>query len=165
MGKPGRIGDLDIGEDIEHTRRTWTVQRAGWIAMALVVGAALLGVFGKGPLSGATRESAGLSVDFDRFARWRGEIDVRVTPAATAGRTLALTLPQTYLEQIELVAVTPPALRVEPREDRTTFVFAGATGAPQEIVFRVKPNRIGFLDGAIGVEGAAAADFRTLVFP
>jgi hypothetical protein len=41
-----RIGDVEINQDLDFQRRCWTVQRIGWIVMAVLVLSALLGVFG-----------------------------------------------------------------------------------------------------------------------
>jgi len=49
MAKPHReAGDLEVAENLAFQRRAWKVQRAGWVAMALLVGAALAGLFGGG---------------------------------------------------------------------------------------------------------------------
>ena len=53
------LGDLEVGQDLDFQRREWAVQRVGWGAMALVILAALLGLFGSsGPLSRAATNAA-----------------------------------------------------------------------------------------------------------
>ncbi len=45
-------GDLELAQDLDFERHTWTVERIGWLAMAAVGLAALAGWLGPGPLSG-----------------------------------------------------------------------------------------------------------------
>ena len=68
MSKPARIGDLDIAQDIRSLNRAWKVQRAGWIVIALLLLAALAGLFGSGPVGDAREEAAALRVDYVRDA-------------------------------------------------------------------------------------------------
>lgn len=49
-----RIGDLEISQDLEFQKRSWTIQRVGWVVIALLILAGLLGVFGKGIAADAT---------------------------------------------------------------------------------------------------------------
>lgn len=53
-GEVHRVGDLEIEEDLDHQRRCWKLERASWAVMALVLLAAMAGLFGSGPLSWAT---------------------------------------------------------------------------------------------------------------
>ncbi|HWF61470.1 MAG TPA: hypothetical protein VN666_14325 [Nitrospira sp.] len=47
---PVRISALEINQDIDVQWQTWTLQRISWAGMALIVLAALAGVFGSGPV-------------------------------------------------------------------------------------------------------------------
>jgi hypothetical protein len=59
---PAPSSQFQIDEDLNFQRREWKIQRAGWVTMALVIIAALLGVFGAGPLSSATIETEGVAL-------------------------------------------------------------------------------------------------------
>ena len=45
--------ELQIEQDMGFQRTEWVVQRAGWVGMALLILAALVGLLGRGPLSAA----------------------------------------------------------------------------------------------------------------
>ena len=47
-----------VREDMRFQRRSWMVERAGWLVLTAIALAALTGVFGNGPLSTA-RAGAG----------------------------------------------------------------------------------------------------------
>ncbi len=51
MTKVQRVGDLEVAQDRTFQRRSWTIQRVGWVVMLLVAAAALAGLTGSGPLS------------------------------------------------------------------------------------------------------------------
>ena len=76
------VQGLQIEEDRAHQRREWRIERVGWVLMAGLLLAGLLGLLGDGPLSRATAGSAGaLSVEYDRLQRaaapyeYRFEVD------------------------------------------------------------------------------------------
>src|SRR6185503_10274526 len=73
---PVRIGDLELNQDLDLQRKTWTVQRIGWGGMALIVVAALAGVFGSGPLTRTevTDNPQTFRLLYDRFGRYEGEL-------------------------------------------------------------------------------------------
>jgi hypothetical protein len=60
---------MEIETDLEFQRRVWRVPRVGWLIIGAAVVAALLGLFGTGPLSRASTDGGGLTVEYDRFAR------------------------------------------------------------------------------------------------
>jgi hypothetical protein len=160
MGMPEsrlkRIGDLDIAEDIDFERRSWTIQRVAWIVMALILLAALLGLFGNGWLSHAqTSDSGGaLRIEYDRFVRHqaRGELRVHFNPAAAAGGDIGLWIDQQYLDSIEMTQITP-----EPRDqiavsDGVIYIFeAKADGESVEVLFQFEVQSMGTLRGRFAV--------------
>lgn len=95
-----RVGDLEINQDLAFERRQWPVQRVGWGVGALIIVAALLGVFGSGPLSAATAgDEETLLVHFQRFVRHKGqgELVVKVGPNQASAGQVELWLTTEYL--------------------------------------------------------------------
>ena len=90
-GEPreGPYVGLEVHEDMRLVRRSWVVQRIGWGVMAALLLAALLGLFGTGPLSRATATAPGgaVTLDYDRFGRYLGPATllIRVGPGAAPG--------------------------------------------------------------------------------
>ncbi len=64
-----RHGDLEIPEDLPFQRREWVAERIAWTVMALVVGAAVLGLFGSGWLSRSIAGDQGAPVwlEYERY--------------------------------------------------------------------------------------------------
>src|SRR3954469_24544334 len=59
-----------IREDMRFQQRSWRVERASWIVIALLLVAALAGLFFHGPLSQTIAKSpdGSLAVEYERFA-------------------------------------------------------------------------------------------------
>src|SRR5438132_10216237 len=88
-----------IREDMQFQQRSWLFERIGWIMLALVVAAALAGVFFHGPASHVRDRNAdnSVAVEYERFAHRTArthfvlratapipdEILVRLSPAFT----------------------------------------------------------------------------------
>jgi hypothetical protein len=155
---PSRFGDVELSEDMRHERREWIVQRAGWVAMALLVAAAVAGLFGSGPLARAQTEAAGLKVDYPRFARdgADSELDVRLEGTRLwIGREVG--------DHFTVESVTPSPERVRLLPDRWVYEYPG--GPPSRLMLKLRPNRAGRGALRLGVEGAGEVRVAPLVFP
>lgn len=66
---PNKVGDLEISQDLKVEQRQWRVERVSRVVLVLLVVAALLGLFGPGPLSWSRAEDGALSTEYQRFGR------------------------------------------------------------------------------------------------
>jgi hypothetical protein len=166
-----RVGDLQINQDLAYQQREWTVQRAGWLVMTLILLLALAGLLGPGPLSSATagNEAAdSLWLKYDRFTRLKAPASllIHLGPNATAGEEVHLQLNRPYLNRIQIQAVTPDPRRVEITAEGLLYVFDVAEpGAPAEISFHFQPLRFGPLKGQIGLADQLPLTFNQFVYP
>ena len=124
MAKPSRIGDLDSADNIEFQRRAWMFQRASWVAIALIVAAAMAGLFGSGALAKARVEASGLEIEYERFLRRHvpAELVIRVRAVATSS-AFRLRIDNAYLRRVETGDIVPPPARREGGRKWTAFVF------------------------------------------
>ena len=168
-----RIDGLDVDQDLDFQRRSWVVQRVGWVLMTLFVLAAAIGLLGSGPLSHARAEAPGaMSVDYQRFARLETSetLTVRLEPAAIVGSSIRLSLDRRFLDSARMASVLPPPTRVESATGRLIYVFAVAEpSAPMVVSFHFEPQEIGRHRGIVGLESATPATrsiaFHRLVYP
>lgn len=166
----GASGSLQVSEDMDLQRRTWRIERVGWIVMALVVLAALFGLFSTGPLSTATaRDPAGLvSVEYDRFARHiaPSTLRVEVSAGAAAGDRIALRMNRDLAEAIRIEQMQPQPEQAKATPDGTIFVFNLAEqDQPGRVRFAIRPEAIGLLRGELGVAGQPPARLTQFVYP
>jgi hypothetical protein len=164
------VDDLEIDQDLAFLRRSWRVQRAGWLGMVAVLVLALAGLLGSGPLSRQEVSLPGLlRVEYQRFARYEAPqtLTVRLEPAATRTGEVRLWVDRRYLDESKVETIMPPPSRVEAATDRLVYVFRmSRPGEPATIVLELQSRQIGPISGRIGLEGAeAVAPFRQLVYP
>lgn len=170
MSTLGRVGDLEIDQDLEFQRRSWAVQRVGRVVVGLLVLAALLGLFGAGPLSGASagREGDDLRLEYSRFGRLMSPMTLRVHLAESAARgdKVRLWLSRDYLAGVKVDQVMPEPDSVEAGKDRLTYTFSLTDpSASTEVAFHLEPQTFGPLPGEIGLENGSALGFRQFIYP
>lgn len=168
MERVEATGDLEGERDLAFQRREWAVQRAAWAAMALVLLAALAGLFGSGPLSEASVEAGPLAVGYGRFQRRHApeELVVAVAPRASAGGRVEVWLPAAYLGAIDVESVVPAPEAVRADGDRVVYAFAvDDPGQPLEATFSLEHDDVGVVHGGAGLVGGPEVAFRQVVYP
>jgi hypothetical protein len=174
MSETGRVGDLDVDQDLELQRHMWAVQRVGWVVMAAAVLAAVLGLFGgAGPLSKTSvgDPDAPLSIEeYERFSRFGMPTTLRVhlDPARESGGEVRLSVSREYLESVQIQSVTPQPRSVAAGPDWLTYVFdvTSGPGQPTAVTFNLQPDRVGLLEGRVRLEGPRGElEFGQFVYP
>jgi hypothetical protein len=168
-----RVDDLEVNEDLDFQRHLWRFQRVGLVAMALVVVAALLGLFGgRGLLAqgkAGSNDEASLSVrEYDRFVRFMKptELRVQLEPGAASGGEARVWLDREYIEGVQIQRVSPQPDDVEGRPDRLTYVFkVNELDEPTAVTLNMMPQRFGLLQGQAGIEGEEPVNFNQFVYP
>lgn len=163
-----RAGDLELEQDLAFERRELFVERIGWAAMALVIAGALTGLFGVGPLSLKTVAAGDLSVTYERFGRRGGSTSLtfEAGPGAAAGGELTLWLSATYIDGMQLDAITPEPGSVTLAGDRVEYSFK-TSGVPGtlRINFDLTSDTLGPLAGQAGIAGGPAVELRQFFWP
>jgi hypothetical protein len=170
MATMQRVGDLEVSQDLDFQRRSWTFQRVGWVVVALLVLAALLGLFGSGPLSQGTVGAQGgpLWVEYPRFARLKAPTTLRLPlgPEAVSGSEVRIWLDRTFLEGVQIQQVTPQPDRVEIGPDRFIYVFqVSDPSQPTAVVFFMQPEETGSLSGRTGLDEGPALSSNSFIYP
>jgi len=168
--KPQKARSIDVDEDIAWQRRTWMIQRLGWLGMGGLVLAALTGVFGHGPVSWQqASDPAGLvRVEYERFERQLSEhtLKVDIAPGAATGGAVALRLNGAFLDATEMKEIVP-----RPQEERSAgrdveYVFPVARpDQPATVRFVLKLKEARTIQAEIGLAGREPARFTQFVYP
>ena len=165
-----RHGDLEIRYDLAYHRRLFVFQRIGWVAIALVLLAALLGLIGaEGPLSTGRAGNDSVQVRYDRFPHQESPTQVEVTlrGGAVAGDRLELWLDRAFLREVRLKQVSPDPNEVIAKDGGLSFVFTGqGPGATIMVWLLFEPVAAGRLHGEVraGQDGAPVR-FTQFVYP
>ena len=130
--------DLEVGYN-ERFETSWTrVEAVGRVGMVLFIGAALLGLLGRGPLSHHQVVSAdgALSVDFEPIARFGTETQVtfHVLHPPPGASEIALALGPGFGEPFGLGTIMPTPLRQVLGAHGTTMIFPIAAGQQNELI-------------------------------
>lgn len=161
---------LQVHEDIGFQRWSWRGQRLGWAVLAAIVAAALLGLVGPGPLSHSTAvaDDGSYAVDYERFARQGGTVEVviRLDREIAAQPTVEIALDGDLLEAVSVDAV-------EPRPDSwlidggdVRLRFSTTTAArPGSISLRMTPAGMGPAAGTLRVVGHPPVRLWQFVYP
>jgi hypothetical protein len=163
-------GDLEIDEDLDRQRVEWRIQRAGWVAIAAVLLAALVGLFGSGPVSRtfAVDPNSPLWLEYERFGRQGGPTTLRLHlgPGSAAGGRARVWIDGAYLADVRIERITPRPEREESAPGRTYFTFATtASDRPTVVTFHLQPERFGALPGQVGLDDGAPLRFRQWIHP
>ncbi len=170
MGKIKRVGDLEIDQDLRYQRRAWLTERIGWVCMALIVLAAILGFLGPGLLGRRTLTdgSGALTVEYTKFLRYEGPatLTFHLKEAAFSGGDVRLWISQDYLDSLQIVAVTPPPDHAEIAQGRVIYVFKLAPGTRQALItFDVTEQKIGPVRARVGTGEGQSLSFSQFIYP
>jgi hypothetical protein len=169
MPEPPRVGDLQINQDLAHERIEWKIERAGWIVMALVLLAALVGLLGRGRFSVAVAGEKGstLWVEYNRFERYQAATMLRIhLGAASRDGKARLWLNREYVENIEIHHIDPEPETVEVLHDRFIYSFNLPDGAqPSAVTYYFEGNAFGRILISVGMDGGSQLNFPQFFYP
>jgi hypothetical protein len=159
---------LDVDQDLEFQRRDWTFERIGWIAMLLIVLAALVGVFGHGPAgrAEALSDDHSLRVQYGRFERRgaKSELTVFVRRDSAAGSAVSIWINDAFLRAIQLEAIDPEPVRQVSVGDKTLYDIAVA-GDSARLTFAFTPQQMGKRQLELGIMGREPVSISQFVYP
>lgn len=159
--------DLELKDEIHAAELEWTVQRAGWVAMLLLVVCALLGLFGTGPVDRAHIKGDAMEVTYSRFLRTSTSAGLDLTLPASRTDATGIWLDRPYTRHFEITSVTPQPQSATSSKDRLLYVFRTVPGQPLAVTFhlRVSEGAVGILSATVGVDGGAQTHFSQFIWP
>jgi hypothetical protein len=165
-----RVGSLEIAQDLDFQRKEWRVQRVGWVVIALLILASLLGLTGSGVLARATVGDAGspLQLAYSRFDRLEAPttLDLQIAGDAVTAERVEVWVDRAYLQGVQLERVVPEPEEVQSAGDRLIYVFGVDTpGQPVTITFDLRHMEFGSKSGQVGLGDEPALSFSQFVFP
>ena len=165
-----RIGDVEINQDLDFQRRCWTVQRIGWIVMALLVLSALLGLFGRGLFSHAVVRdpSIPLSVEYERFGRYQSPLtlSLHLNPGVSRDGKVGLWFSQDFLRDVQIQSIVPQPDRAELSQSGTIYLFGLAQpNQGGDVIVHFEAQAIGALSGKVGLTESRSIAFTQWIYP
>jgi hypothetical protein len=159
---------LGLPEYRGHSR----IERCAFALLVLFVIAALLGLFGDGPLSATSASSADgqVRIDYQRFHRRITPQVLDITFPVPAGTdSVELIFNGEYLRAVQITETFPQPLESSFGQSGGKLRFSTA-GASQEVSVRVylRAQRAGWLDGRLTISRSGRSSevrFGQLVYP
>jgi hypothetical protein len=171
MAKLQKIGPLEISQDLDFQRRSWRVQRFGWVLMLMVSLAALLGLFGRGILSSAHlgADASPIRAEYERFLRANapGTLTIFIGSAAIRpDSTAELWLDRTWLAGMKVRAITPEPDGTRMDANRVMYTFSlDPAAAPARVTFDLETRSSGRINGRVGLVNGPSYNFSQFSYP
>jgi hypothetical protein len=156
---------LEIDEDIVFQNRSWTAQRVGWVALALVIVAGLMGLFGSGPVSNTSAGSREtVWVEYERFVRYQAPttLRIRTRPQNDAAH---VNVSREYLEKVKVEKILPEPARVSAGNGFVTYRFDVSGPGEFSVKFDLITQALGELPGTVAANDKSGVSFRQFVYP
>ena len=167
---PCKLDDLDKSDCLRSQRWEWTFARIGWLAMGMVLVAAVLGLLGPGLFSArsATAPDGSLTVKYHMTERYEAPARLRLYPRSeAASRGIAhIAFSNAFTRNTRVEAIDPVPESVELRDNRTLYTFRVQDVGPDDcITYRYQNNQFGPISFEVGLEDQQPVTVRQFVVP
>jgi len=151
----------------EFQRRSWTIQRVGWVVIAVWLVASAGGWIGPGP---GSRGRAGtpdrrISVDYDRVLHLHAPTRLVLLLEREQTGALELALGGAYAETFRVRELVPGPRAQSAGRSVRRFTLEIDRGGPTRVELALEPLAWGWQTGELRVDGRPVATLRHLVLP
>ena len=168
--------DLDLEMDLAFESRTYRAQQIIWAVMAFALVAAVLGLFGTGVFSDASKAADGqpaLKVRFDRTIRMQSENELIVevsNPPPSPAETVEVEISRSLLADTHLTEVNPDPEGVTATDESYVYEFKVSDWTDMvAFYFEFRHDHWGTVEGEVRVKvgevESAAVSVSQLVYP
>ena len=161
-------GSIAVGEDLEFQRKWWRFERMIWIFFAIILLCDLLGVFGRGVLSKATRVASDqtMTVDYERIARASTPsiMTLKFGASAIHDGKIQIYVSNSIVKPLGAQRISPQPAVSSLGNDGITYDFA-ATSVPADVQIELSPSFPGLHHFRMQVVGGSPVDGSIFVVP
>jgi hypothetical protein len=140
---------MQMEDEIRLHEKGWIVQRVGWVILAILLVAAILGVFGDGILSNRTQTNGNVSISYQRFGRFESQQSLKIN-ATSVQRELIVSIPQGYLRAMEIDNIIPEPAKQKIENDHLKLSFDAEELAEVTVYFN--PKQIGTTSASVKID-------------
>lgn len=160
---------IEIEEDMGFQRRSWIVERVCWILMAVVVVAAVLGLFAEGPLSWTTvgDSRSHIVVEYGRIQRQSAPTTIRVLVAADAIKPDGITIEvdEAFTNALQITTIRPQPVQSMAVANGMRFRFEADARAATALYLYVRPEEVGSSRLRLGLADEAPVELPMFTYP
>jgi hypothetical protein len=155
---------------MDAQRVGWVVDRIGWLAMLVVILAAIGGLFGNGLFGARTTSTSdrGMRVTYDRFGRYGADSKLlfQMSREALDAGEWRLSIERAYLESMAIDDIVPEPDSVEARPGALVYIFVADEPSDLLVTFDMTGNSVGPVHGAAHLDvSGEPASFDQFFFP
>ena len=154
-----------VQENMRFQKRSWIVERLGWLVLLAIAVVGLSGVFGNGPASWAHVSGRTLAVSYERFQRATrtSSFVFDLGPGGSGERKLHLSAP--FQRDFEFTSVQPRPLRSQAGDDGIDLTFAAQPGASGRVMIWAHARSYGLSSITASVDGGPSTAFWIFAYP
>lgn len=162
--------DLDSPENHRCTSREWWAERIGWVVISVILIAALLGMFGPGPLSHreVSSEDGRLTVEYYGVERYSAPCELRISfePSDAEAELVQLAISRSLVDEIRVETITPPPIATSLEAELVVYAFRVADLSEKgHVVYRIQHESFGPLAGTITLLPGSEAELSQFICP
>ncbi len=138
--------DLAVGEDLEFQRKWWKFEKAVWIFFGLLVLLDLAGLFGRGPLANAHKETAdgAMTIRYEWVERFSTPsiLTVQFSPNAVHDGHIQLWVSESVVKALGNQRIIPQPSSSAMTDAGVLYTFPSSS-QPSSVEFALQPANIG----------------------
>lgn len=168
MGVKVRPDGLQIEEIPGFHQRWWKAKRVAWIICLLILGAAIAGLFGDGPLSKATERSkeGNFSVEYQRLTRHQRPAEFKIFLNGPSGSEFTVSFNTKYLSKVEILDIEPKPEKEKADGAYYTYHFLrGKLEEPTSVTFHLEAMTLGNQLIEVKLDEKDQAILKQFVYP
>jgi len=160
--------ELAVGEDLEFQYRWWRFEKAVWISFTLIIVAAILGVFGRGPLAKSSFQTpdGAMNIKYERVERFATPSLLRIEfgPGAIHEGKVQLWVSEGLITTLGNQRVIPQPSSSTLGQGGIFYTFPVTTN-PATAQFELTPARPGAYNLKLRIPGSQEVSLRIFVVP
>lgn len=155
-----------IQEDMRFQEKLWKLERAGWVALTLIVVITLLGAFGAGPLSQTSAQTPGgdLDIQYQRFERNGAASQLLIKAKAGSDGQVWLAIDGALLKRFTVESIQPQPLAAEAFGNGTRLHFQPDAHGWTTAYFSLRPDGIGPAKSVVRL-GGQSVTLTQFIYP
>lgn len=145
-----------MDSDDAFTSREFTAESVGWLLLALVLVAAMVGALGSGPLSSAQAASTSgrMTLDYQRITHQDADDHVVIEIVSGTGtETVTIQLGGDWLEGLDLRQITPQAAEERGTPEGVDLTIPVRGTGPVRVVLSFRLRSLGPARGVLRARG------------
>lgn len=155
---------IEIPDPEPFIHRNWRFQRVSWIAMAIVIFAALGGGLGRGPLARAQRRVGPVEVGWERVTRHGAPTSITLTLHRAERDIVDFFINASFLEAMKMDELVPSPRSMSIQGDRVICSIS-ILDTPAKVRLSFRPDGLGLRRATVGVTGSSEVQLWMFVLP